>query len=95
VVVETQGETGSFSFSGDEALHVPAFEVEVLDTTGAGDVFHGAYLVGLLQGWDLRLAAQFAAAAAALKCSKLGGRRGIPNFAETIEFLRAHGIAVA
>jgi ribokinase len=95
VVVETQGEAGSFSFSGDEAFHVPAFQVEVLDTTGAGDVFHGAYLVGQLQGWDLRLTAQFAAAAAALKCSKLGGRRGIPNFAETIEFLRARGIAVA
>lgn len=94
VVVETQGEVGSFSFSAGEAFHTPAFEVEVLDTTGAGDVFHGAYLVGLLHGWDLRLTAQFATAAAALKCTRLGGRRGIPCFDETIEFLRRHGKAV-
>ncbi len=94
VVVETRGEAGSFSFSEGRAFHTPAFEVEVLDTTGAGDVFHGAYLVALLHGWDLCLCAQFAAAAAALKCTKLGGRRGIPGFAETVEFLRGRGIDV-
>lgn len=92
VVVETLGEQGSFGFVDGEAFHTPAFEVEVLDTTGAGDVFHGAYLVGLLQGWDHRATARFAAAAAALKCSKLGGRRGIPSFADTLEFLGARGI---
>ena len=94
VVVETQGEAGSFSFSSGEQFHTPALEVEVLDTTGAGDVFHGAYLVGLLHGWDLRLTAQFATAASALKCTKLGGRRGIPGFPETIEFLGRHGMQV-
>lgn len=94
VVVETHGEAGSFSFSAGEQFHTPAFEVEVLDTTGAGDVFHGAYLVGLLHGWDLRLTAQFATAASALKCTKLGGRRGIPCFDETVAFLRSRGIDV-
>jgi len=94
VVVETQGETGSFSFSAGRQFHTPAFDVEVLDTTGAGDVFHGAYLVAMLHGWDLPLAAQFASAASALKCSKLGGRRGIPGFDETIQFLRHRGIQV-
>lgn len=92
IVVETQGEAGSFSFSGEQRFHTPAFAVEVLDTTGAGDVFHGAYLVALLHGWDPGVAAQFAAAAAALKCSKLGGRRGIPTFVETVEFLRRRGV---
>lgn len=90
--METHGEAGSFTFGGDEQFHTPAFAVEVLDTTGAGDVFHGAYLVGLLQGWDLRLTAQFATATAALKCTKLGGRRGIPDFAETVDFLRWRGM---
>lgn len=94
IVVETQGEAGSFSFSGDQSFHTPAFEVEVLDTTGAGDVFHGAYLVGLLHGWDLQLTSQFSTAASALKCSKLGGRRGIPRFDETIAFLAQRGIHV-
>lgn len=92
VVVETRGEEGSFSFSAEQRFHTPAFEVEVLDTTGAGDVFHGAYLVALLHGWDLRACAQFATAAAALKCAKLGGRRGIPEFGETVEFLGRRGV---
>jgi sulfofructose kinase len=94
VVVETQGDRGSYTFSGDEAFHTPAYEVEVLDTTGAGDVFHGAYLVAQLHGWDLRLTAQFASAASALKCAKLGGRRGIPDFAETVAFLRERGVTL-
>ena len=94
VVVETRGEEGSFTFTAQEQFHTPAFEVEVLDTTGAGDVFHGAYLVGLLHGWDVRLVAQFATAVSALKCSHLGGRRGIPGFDEVIEFLAGRGICI-
>lgn len=94
LVVETYGAEGSYSFSGDEQLHTPAFDVDVLDTTGAGDVFHGAYLVGMLRGFNLRQCAEFAAAAAALKCSKLGGRRGIPSFEETVGFLRERGVRV-
>lgn len=94
LVVETYGAEGSYSFSGDEQFHTPAFDVDVLDTTGAGDVFHGAYLVGMLRGFNLRQCAEFAAAAAALKCSKLGGRRGIPSFEETAGFLRERGVRV-
>ena len=69
-------------------FHTPSFDVEVLDTTGCGDVFHGAYIVGQLHGWGLRETAQFASAVAALKARKLGGRAGIPTFDETIAFLR-------
>jgi sugar/nucleoside kinase (ribokinase family) len=53
--------------------------VDVLDTTGAGDVFHGGFLYGLLQGWPLREVARFASATAALKCCAYGGRAGIPR----------------
>ena len=59
-------------------LHQPAFAVDVVDTTGAGDVFHGTYLYAVLQGWPVRRCLAFAAATAALKCQELGGRAGIP-----------------
>jgi ribokinase len=67
-----EGEDGSYTVTADgERFHVPSFKVDVIDTTGAGDVFHGAYIVGLLQGWDLRSVAQFSTAVSALKCTKL------------------------
>jgi sulfofructose kinase len=90
LVVQTEGKDGSYTFSAGDCFHTPAFEVDVVDTTGAGDVFHGACLVGLLRGWDLRRIATFATAVSALKCTRLGGRRGIPTLAETFSFLRAH-----
>ena len=66
----------------------PAFPVEVVDTTGAGDVFHGAFLCGMLQQWELEKSVEFASAVAALKCTRLGGRTGIPDRQETIQFLK-------
>lgn len=75
----TLGERGSWFATPDEEFHVPAFEVNVVDTTGAGDVFHGAFAYGLSQCWDARRCAVFASAVAALKCTKLGGRAGIPT----------------
>ena len=64
----------------------------MVDTTGAGDVFHGAILVGLMHEWDLIQSAKFASAVAALSCTKLGGRSGIPTFGETMDFLTDHGV---
>jgi sugar/nucleoside kinase (ribokinase family) len=66
---------------------VKGFKVDVLDTTGAGDVFHAGFIYGLLQHWDLEKILQFANAVAALKCRELGGRKGIPTLTETQEFL--------
>jgi len=88
VVVQTEGRAGSYTVTRTEQFHTPAFEVEVVDTTGAGDVFHGAYIVGMLHGWDVRRSVQFATAVSALKCTGLGGRRPIPCFDRVIEFLR-------
>ncbi|MEI8190948.1 MAG: PfkB family carbohydrate kinase, partial [candidate division NC10 bacterium] len=62
--------------------------------TGAGDVFHGAFLYGLLQGWDARDILVFANAVSALKCTRLGGRSGIPRVDDVNAFLRARGIEI-
>jgi len=92
VVVQTEGIDGSFTLTAEERFNTPAFPIEVVDTTGAGDVFHGAYLVGLLKGWDLHKTTLFSTAVSALKCTRLGGRVGIPRYAEVMAFLRERGI---
>jgi len=83
----TAGERGCFCLAEGEFFHQPAFRVKVVDTTGCGDVFHGAFLYGVLKGWDWRRIARFASAVAALKCRSLGGRAGIPRLGEVEEFL--------
>lgn len=85
----TLGSRGSVTFAGEEIISCPAFLVETVNTTGAGDVFHGGYLYGLLQKWPLKDTIRFASAVAAMKCRKLGGRAGIPTLAEVQEFLRS------
>ncbi|MBC7236193.1 MAG: hypothetical protein H5T69_10140 [Chloroflexi bacterium] len=91
IVVQTEGKEGSYTVTAQERFHTPSFDVPVIDTTGAGDVFHGAYIVGQIKGWDARRCALFASAVSAIKCTQLGGRAGIPCFDETIAFLRARG----
>ena len=92
IFVETVGERGSCTITKDEQFHTPAFEIDVVDTTGAGDVFHGAYIVAMIHGWEPRACAVFSTAVSALKCTVLGGRAGIPTFEQTLAFLKAHGI---
>ena len=87
IILITLGEQGCVCHADGHTFHTPIFEVDVVDTTGAGDVFHGAFIHGLLQGWQLAQTVEFAAAVAALKCAMLGGRAGIPNAEETAEFL--------
>ena len=64
--------------------------MQAVDTTGAGDVFHGAFLTAWLEGNDLHACIRFAAAVSALKCLKPGGRSGIPTRAEAEAFLAQH-----
>ncbi len=92
IVVQTEGKDGSYTCTRQGSFHTAAFEVDVIDTTGAGDVFHGAYLVGMLKGWDVEQMALFSSAVSAMKCSQLGGRKGIPDYAQVIKFLNEKGI---
>jgi sulfofructose kinase len=92
VVTITLGEQGSITYRGTEIMVSPAFQVDALDTTGAGDVFHGAYIFALLRGHDLEDTLRFASAVAAMKCRRIGGRVGIPDRAATLRFLEERGI---
>ena len=94
IFVQTEGADGSYTITAEERFHTPAFPVDVIDTTGAGDVFHGAYIVGLLRGWSLRQIALFSTAVSALKCMHLGGRAGIPRFDAVLAFLQERGVTI-
>jgi len=94
LAVVTAGTEGAFAFGPDGDIHQPAFEVDVKDTTGAGDVFHGAFGYGVLKGWEPAMMLRFAAAVAAMKCTKVGGRAGIPTLSEAQNFLIQQGTPI-
>ena len=94
IVVQTEGRKGSFTVTPDGRFHQPIYDGEVVDTTGAGDVFHGAYLAGLLRGWNLESITRFATAASAINCKCLGCRKGMPTFTQVSEFLQVRGISL-
>ena len=87
----TLGHDGVLAWDGTEFHYVSAYRVEVVDTTGAGDIFHAGFIYGLLQGWPLQQQLDFACAAAALNCTAVGARGGIESV-ETIEKLMATGV---
>ena len=87
----TMGELGSMVLAEGKILRCPAFKVDkVVDTTGAGDVYHTGFAVRYLETDDLMECMRFASAVSALKCGKLGGRTGIPTRKEVDEFLKRH-----
>jgi sulfofructose kinase len=93
-VVVTCGAAGCWYVgegSRGSARHLPAFPVEVIDTTGCGDVFHGAYASVLARGGDLQQRVVVASAAAALKATKHGGQAGCPTIDEVNAFLNDRG----
>ena len=71
----------------EKIFKLPAFRVKTVDTTGAGDCFHGAFCFGLAHGFAAPEAIGFASAVAAMSCTKLGGRAGIPTYEQTLEFM--------
>ncbi len=95
-VIVTCGAEGCWSRAvGSSAtpVHHPAFAVEVVDTTGCGDVFHGAYAAELARGASLAERIRFASATAALKARQLGAQAGIPTRTDVEQFLRRHGFS--
>lgn len=78
VFLVTDGANGAWYMEGGSVIHVPAFPVKSVDTLGAGDTWHGALAVALAGRQPLDRAVRFANAAAALKCTEFGGRKGMP-----------------
>ena len=88
IVVFTFGERGAVGLEDGTYFHVPAFRVDAVDTVGAGDVFHGAFLAELLKGSSAYECTVFASAAAAIKCTRIGGRSAIPTREVLENFLK-------
>jgi sugar/nucleoside kinase (ribokinase family) len=82
-VAVTDGANGVLWRDGGRAARLPAFAVETVDTLAAGDVFHGAFALALAEGRSEIVGLRFAAAAAAIKCTRFGGITGAPSRAET------------
>jgi sulfofructose kinase len=91
VACVTLGAAGSLAICQGREIRTPAFEVPVVDSTGAGDAFRGGFISGYLQsGQDADVAdvLTYATAVAALKCRSLGARHGLPTAADVEQFLR-------
>jgi len=90
-LIVTQGVQGGFFCRADGIQRYSSFKVDAIDTNGAGDVFHGAFIAGRLKGMNETNAAVFASAVSALKCTGFGARDSTPDFERTLEFLKIRG----
>ena len=95
VVITTRGGEGCWVLIDGSLRHFPAFAVKAVETTGAGDVFHGAFLTAWLEGRGIEDSIRFASAVSALKCTRYGGRAGIPAREAAEAFLAAQSKGVS
>lgn len=94
-VIVTLGSDGLLAVSQDGTFHIPAFEVEAVDTTGAGDAFNGALAVALAEGRSVYEGCQVAAASAALSVTRVGTSVASPVRKEVQGFLQGHGLTLS
>ncbi len=94
ILVTTLGAEGSVTLLEDEIFFIDSFKVKSVDTTGAGDVYHGAFLFGILKEWGIRDIMVFSSAAAAIKSMNCGARKGIPDYEGVIDFLRERKVDI-
>jgi sugar/nucleoside kinase (ribokinase family) len=90
-VVITRGERGMLRGTSENFQHYPAFSVEAIDTTAAGDIFHGAFAYGVLKGLPIEETLRLSAAAAAISVTIRGGRPSIPDLSQVREMLHHAG----
>jgi sulfofructose kinase len=93
-VAMTLGKDGAIAMTaGGDVVESPGYDVAAVDTTGAGDVFHGAFIYGLLEGWSIERTLDFSNAAAAVNCTTTGARGGPRGVDEILELMKRHGRA--
>jgi sugar/nucleoside kinase (ribokinase family) len=94
LVAITMGSEGCLIAGAEKSVHVPAFQVDIVDTTGAGDAFMGGLSYALLQGWDFERVGTFANACAALCCTKVGART-MAKLDQVVAFIKSKRPAAA
>ncbi len=85
-LIITAGDIGSFVYNGETAELLPPLPVKTVDTTGAGDIYRGAFAYGVIQGWDIKKIARFSNIVAALQCTRLGNAAAIPTKEEIMKY---------
>lgn len=90
ILVVTQGSKGGFIWENGREVRYPVFPVKAIDSNGAGDTFHGAFVAAQLKGMTVAESCRFASATSALKCTRFGAQQGIPGYEEVLEFLNTH-----
>jgi sulfofructose kinase len=83
-LIVTDGENGAYYFADNKLYQVSPPPIRAVDTTGAGDNFHGAFALALGKGFDLHRAVRFSVTVASLSCREYGGRKGIPDWNEAM-----------
>ncbi len=94
VVVITRGKHGGLLYDGHNFTVYPIYPAQVVDSNGAGDVFHGAFAAGMIFGYTYEQCCHFASAVSALKCTGMGARESVPERSAVMELLRRNGYAI-
>lgn len=88
VVVVTCGKKGGVMVTEEGTYTYPIYPVEVVDSNGAGDVFHGAFAAAFCRGMDFKTACRFSSCVSALKCTGVGARENVPDYDTALAFMR-------
>lgn len=91
IVIITCGIRGGIIYDGKDIAYYPAFPVEAVDSNGSGDVFHGGFAFAITKKMSYNDACIFSSAVSAIKCTKVGARKGAPEYKEVINFLKERG----
>ena len=92
IVAIKMGGQGCYVKDGEQEFYLPAYPVEAVDTSGAGDAFVAGFLTGMIKGWSLRRTAEFANAVGALCVQDIGCTAGIKSLKETLSFMKKYSV---